>query len=315
MWKIIFIKGAAIVLVMSATLGLCSCNAFTRIKEKPSPAQNLPQPNPHDGIHYESSVEMYYRFCNTSYLVPRIVDVEFSSNVSAEETMVRVLLSENEEQGIYNSAIPKGIELVSIIDSGDILFVTLNSEFLNDDIYTNPELRRIAVCQIVNTLTAYSDKSVQILVDRSNSGMGERVSYEELGFEKKHDEHTDYAAAFNFTMSIVITPTAMVDYAINCIKNGEYEYAALLFERRSGDTEVTADEIKEVASRYQIKECEVLHVEDSEYDNTAKAFVNLTFEKTDNDKTYTFEGGIELLKFEPMYKISYDSFIECIEGV
>ena len=312
LWKRISTKALMLAVIAAAALNATACGNISVIKETKSEANNMPQINPLDGIHYISSVELYYRFCQSAYLVPLKVDVNFSSNERAEAALLRALLSGKGKNGIYTTAIPEETELINIMESGDTLFITLNDAFLDDSLYASDDHKRIATCEIINTLSAYSDSSIQILVDRSGNGTGERVSYKELGFEEKYDEKTDYAAPFSFTKSIVVTPAVVADYALGCIKNGEYDEAAPVFISDAKKRGLTGDDIMRFASDYIITDYEIVYTDETS--NAVYVFCKIKFIDKKTQIVSTFNVKLELEPYNLTYRIPYEKFTESIGG-
>ena len=63
----------------------------------------------------------------------------------------------------FESPIPKGTRLISVVQEGDVLLVDLSSEFLTCD---TPESQSNAIYSIVNTVTELKEiSSVKFLID------------------------------------------------------------------------------------------------------------------------------------------------------
>lgn len=295
-------------LLMSCILFLCSCSFGKGIYEVNSPANFLPQPNPHDGVSFITDATLYLRFLKSSYLVPYKTEIKVQANERTEEAALRTLISTRFEGGIYTNSIPEQTQLVNMMDSGDTLFVTLNNAFLDDNNYNTAYDKRMAVCEVLNTLTAISDYSVQILIDKSETGSGERVSYSDLGFDSGYDKNADYASPFRFTNSIVVTAKKELDYALLCLKSGEYSDAAFLFADESSKHSISSYDISKICSDRTIKLYEITDVDVASY--TYKC--NIVFTKGKTQEEYRFD--ITLLRYDDVYKIPYDSFVKSTGG-
>lgn len=73
------------------------------------------------------------------------------------------LLLEGPDNDNFESAIPKGTRLISVVKEGDILIVDLSEEFINCD---TPEAQSNAIYSIVNTVTELTEiSSVKFLIN------------------------------------------------------------------------------------------------------------------------------------------------------
>ncbi|MBQ9949973.1 MAG: GerMN domain-containing protein [Clostridia bacterium] len=303
---------SALVFALCFVFLAASCSVFSGIEANPDGADNTLPLDPRDGIGYISSANLYYRFSDTDFLIPYSADIEFTSNERPEYAILRELLSRTHSDSVYTTAIPREVEVVDMAESGNVLFVTLNAAFLNDELYSGRDERRIAVCQIVNTLTEYRNTPVQILIDRSENSMGERVSYTDLGFESQYDLSTDYAAPFTFTKSIVTTPEVILKHSVECLKAGYYDKAAHFFVSNTKKRNITADDLMKFNSLCTVQSLEVISV-DTGF-NSADVLCKIITVNADSEE-YVFEGKITMSAFDSLYKVVYESFMDCAGGV
>ena len=305
------IKIIAFILIICVLLTLSSCRSGG-IFERRSESKNLPQPNPHDGISYRSSVPLYYRFMDSEYLLPVMREIMVQSNEMPEAAVLRALISGEGTNDIYTTVIPPSTELVNMVLNGEILFVTLNSAFTDSKNYKEEYEKSIAVCEILNTLTKSSPYSVQILIDSNNTGIGEVVSYQDLGFDDDYGRNTDYFPAALFTSSVVATPQDEFLYAINALKNGEYKKAACLFADTQNETEITAQKLMSFFEYKVILSCDIKDVKNI----SGTTAISFNFKYTDNIAKETFsltDLSLTLIKSGELYKIDIEKFISLLE--
>ena len=151
-----------------------------------------------DKTESEQAVTLYYRFGSTAYLADCLQAVTVKANERVEKVVIQALIdgpSGTDSQEMV-SPFPADTRVVSVSDNGTVLFVTLSKEFLSvpagtpgdwqndraaaEAIYT---ARRLSVQALVCTVTEMGKYSrVQILVDKADSGEGQRISRGEAGF-------------------------------------------------------------------------------------------------------------------------------------
>ena len=300
------------ILIICVLLSLSSCRSggiFERISE----SKELPQPNPYDGISYMTRVPLYYRFMDSEYLLPVMREIKMHSNEMPEAAVLRALISGVGTDDVYTSVIPPSTELVNMVLNGEILFVTLNSAFTDSKNYNDEYEKSIAVCEILNTLTKSSSYSVQILIDSNNTGIGEVVSYEDLGFDEGYDRDNDYFPAALFTNSIVATPQAEFLYAMEALKNGDYKKAAYLFVDEQNKTDITAQKLLSFFEYRVILSYDI----DSSRNVSGTTVISFNLKYKDNvtkESVSLSDLSLTLTKTGELYKIDLNRFISLLEG-
>lgn len=295
--------GAVLIAVLVfAVFGFSACVPFSQIRETESKADLLPQPNPYDGITYVSTVTFYHRFADTDYLVPIEEDITISSNELPEAAILRALLSDRKTDSIYTTCIPEDVELIDILESDGVLFVTLSSSFVSSENYESDKHKRIAVCEIVNTLAAYEDYSIQILID--NDGSADRVSYSELGFDSELDKRFDYAAPFGFMKNMVAAPHSILEFALRCLYTRDYETAVQVFVKEPDKAEVSRSDLENFCEKYRVMSYSVSRILKGKPN---EVLCTVTFETIGTGKEFTFRDKVELIPYGQTYKVQYES--------
>lgn len=118
--------------LLAMLLLLCGCTSLKSIQED-SVREDLPQIDPEAGTTRTITATLYYRLSSEPYLVAIRHSLTVRSNESAEDAIVRTLLSgvpplaEN-----VSNAFADGTEALEIARDGSILYVTLSEEYLDD---------------------------------------------------------------------------------------------------------------------------------------------------------------------------------------
>ena len=258
--------GRAALATLLAVLMLCTgCTSFRSIRED-SVREDLPQIDPEAGIARDFTTTMYYRLLNEPYLVPIRHSIAMRANESAEEAIVRTLLSgvpplaEN-----VSNTFPEGTTVLDIAREGTILYVTLSKEFLDDaelddakkqadsllseGTITGEEYdariaeakkafftrRRVGLYAIVNSITAY-DPNVRVMLSVNRKGTGaERLRYDEVGIENAGEAASGLLEPMAFETEVLATPDRIVECVLHRMQTGELECIYGLFaETESG---------------------------------------------------------------------------------
>ena len=302
-----------VLLYISVLLGLlCSCTGLSIFSEENNSSSLLPQPIPNDGIKYTATVTLYYRFMDTEYLAPLDIDIDMLSNERPEVALLRALFSGKGEGVLFNNAIPDNVELVSIVESGNTLFITLSKELINSTNYDNCSIS-VAVSQIVNTITKYSNKTVQIMIDREGNGSGDRVSYTDLGFDKSFDKLYDYAAPFSFLKKTVITPSLTLNYVLSELNLSNSGELAPVFAANSRKYSITSSDIYRFTNKYHIKSFKIIN--EIVHDEFAEIQCSIKYESKETKEIHEFEGIIEMPCYGRIYKIPYEQIVDSAGGM
>ena len=292
-------------LLLSLLLLLCGCSYGSGIREVASEADSLPQPDPRDSFSYTQSVKLYYRFSDSAYLIPVTESIEILSNETPESAVIRALLSGMGAENIYSNAIPSSVEAKSVVVSGNVIYLTLSEEFIKPDKYGSSSEIRIAVYEIINTLTEFRDMPVQLLVDRTGNGSGERVSYTELGFSNS-DSPT---GAFLFTSHVIAPPDVIFSHCMKYLAAGNFRAASYLFSDSAKGRKIIETELGDVMGRIKLisfSEPELITDGDTQY-----VCSDLVLGSTDNEKE---EFLMRVISNDGLYQISFSDFINALEG-
>lgn len=259
-------QGRAALAALLAVLMLCAgCASFRSIRED-SVREDLPQIDPEAGIARDFTTTMYYRLLSEPYLVPIRHSIAMRANESAEEAIVRTLLSgipplaEN-----VSNPFPEGTTVLDITRDGTILYVTLSEEFLDDAeldaakkeadsllsegtiagaeydariaeareaLFTR---RRVGLYAIVNSITAY-DPNVRVMLSVNRKGTGaERLRYDEVGIENAGAAASGLLEPMAFENEAIATPDRIVECVLHRMQTGELACIYGLFaETESG---------------------------------------------------------------------------------
>ena len=301
-----------IVICMVLFASCSGISAFSSFKAGESPADSLPQPAPYDGISYHSAVTLYYCYLDSDMLVPVETNIKMSSNERPEITILRALLSRVALEDIYSSKIPKEAKLVNMVTSGETLFVTMSREFIDSDFYSDSSDIQTAVCQIVNTLSCYGDFDVQIMIDKSGDGSGDRVSYTELGFDSSYDEKYDYAASFSFMDDMVATPSSILEFVLYRLSSSDYDILCPVFSTAPRRNGALKSELDNLHSKYEITAVTVQN--EIVYQDNAKVICKIEYIYRETGREFSFFGGISLSRYQSCYKVDYEDIFELYGG-
>ncbi len=305
----------ALCFIIICMVFLASCSglsSFSNYKADKSPADSLPQPAPYDGISYHSAVTLFYCYLDSDMLVPVETNIKMSSNERPEITILRALLSRVALEDIYSSKIPKKAKLVNMVTSGETLFVTMSREFIDRDFYSDGSDIQTAVCQIVNTLSCYGDFDVQIMIEKSGDGSGDRVSYSELGFDSSYDEKYDYAASFSFMDDMVATPSSILEFVLCRLSSSDYDILCPVFSTTPRRNGALKSELDKLHSKYAIKAVAVQN--EIVYPDSAKVICKIEYIYRETGKELSFFGEISLSRYQSCYKVDYEDIFELYGG-
>ncbi|MDD4075976.1 MAG: GerMN domain-containing protein [Eubacteriales bacterium] len=224
---------------------------------------DLPALDPQAGVAKNIDVTCYYQLLREPYLYGMTRAVEVHANERAEHAIVNMLLEGAQAFGGLNGLFPAGTSIVDITMDDGILYVTLSKEFMDESAlrrtlnelenaweqkrYTQTEYdalvqkaeqsaladRRLALYSLVNTLTGYNDDMrVLLLVDKSGTGVGERLSPAVLGMEEQSGEPGE---PMPFVQDVVKAEDDLVPMALSHIQAGDYAAAYALFADENGD--------------------------------------------------------------------------------
>ena len=239
--------------LLAMLLLLCGCTSLKSIQED-SVREDLPQIDPEAGTTRTITATLYYRLSSEPYLVAIRHSLTVRSNESAEDAIVRTLLSgvpplaEN-----VSNAFADGTEALEIARDGSILYVTLSEEYLDDSalrevkeessqLLAREEIteaakealyadRRAGLYAIVNSITAYAPEiRVMLLVNRKGTA-AERLRYDELGIEDMGGAVSSLLEPMEFQEDVLATPASIVECILRHMKAGELDEIYGLFRK------------------------------------------------------------------------------------
>ncbi|MEG1548754.1 MAG: GerMN domain-containing protein [Clostridia bacterium] len=341
-------KRIAIILAMLMCMAtLCGCSEIN-IKED-SINEQLPQIDPEEGVSKDLNVALYYRLTNENYLVSIKRNVRVRANERAENAIIRTLL-EGVPPLSNNVSMPfaSGISIVNVSLDGDILYITLSADFLdetkltevtdeaqialdkgtiNQDEYDNmvaeaqDELktqRRLGVYSIINAITGYSTSvRVQFLVDVDGSGTGVRLERTTLGMPVQTDAGSNLLEPMGFYQEIIADPARILDCMLRHMESGEYEAAYMLFAEGANDgthKPTFANFEAQMRAIGTITSHEIISSSvdaDSGINN-----INVTLRlQLENEREETVNCEMQMIRDGDIYKVCYDAFRDILEGL
>lgn len=286
---------------------------FLTIYEEDTQANDLPQMHPDDGIKQSLTQTLYYKLLNTSYLVPVEKEIEITVNEPIFEALLRYLSRESDTGSAYSSAFPTGVRIIEVSQSGNIIYVTINQEFMQNEHYLEGEYSKSQIINsIVNTITRYNNQvSVQILVDSNGDGVGERLSYSALNLNPS----LSLVEPLVFNSEMVADAGKILEQAFNSLSKKEYEKAILLFT--ASDTKIDENNLRILFElEYKLKDFEVKKTIISEDSETAYVEMDASFEHTSNSGTriILIQGiNIPMYLSDGIYKVSFEDLVRIIE--
>lgn len=258
------IRGFILLLCFCMVLSGC---AIGGIRQNPTD-MDLPQIDPEDGVSRDVTVTLYYRLTNENYLVGITRSISVRANERVEKAMIRALLGGVPLQALSKNVSPLFPENTSIVDVtvvGGIMYVTLSTEFLDTSVYDEKRAaadfsfssntigqethdlmvqeaynellltRKLAVYSLVNTITQLSSGiRVQVQVDTTGIGSGDRIKLSDLGLSAGEDADSQLLEPMRFVEDYVVTPGIIAECVLTRLVNGEYELAYPLFSEDDG---------------------------------------------------------------------------------
>lgn len=206
---------------------LCMTVSCGRISsETPDPVQINPES---DAAKAEiMTAALYYGNADYKYLIPESREIKVAANDPlAVSVLDELFKGPKAESGEYNLLVNPDTKVVKASGTGNVLTVTLSSHFLEwPTTVVTAEQRELAVYSVVNTAveaTGYSQ--IQLMVDRDDNGVGQRIRREDLGF------FVEDAEGFSGTLgvmersgAIVLTPHNTVRCIFDAMMKKDYAY-------------------------------------------------------------------------------------------
>lgn len=165
----------------------------------------------------DQRVLLYYGYYDTGLQAAKEVTVSATAYV---ENIIKALLTPPAEKE-FTQLFPAGVTLKNVIESGDLLYITLSEQFLQGT--TPAATRRAAFYALVNTVTENTVfMRVQLQVEKG--GKIYTPTRAELGFLGDGNENQPLGP-FNRQAECVLTPYTALDTFFTLLESGKYQQA------------------------------------------------------------------------------------------
>ena len=276
------------------------------------------------------SCMIYFSYADRDYLVGQQHLVSVPETSRAEEIFLQELISgPKTTSSDLQPVINQNTRVVSVSDNNGLLFVTLSSHFLTPlsgvpENWTESaewsELvlrqRRLALYAIVDTLTQTGKYSkVQLYIDYSDSGQGERPTRGEMGFTGENSEKLLEPVGRN--ADIIFGPETAVTLFLKSFAEKNWEDAAIFAvdENQVSSTQTLADELSLLdmtLADYEITSSTV------SYDGqSAIVTINYFIRAKDGVEYENTNVSLKIVRIDDIWKISYislDQFLNASNG-
>ena len=122
-----------------------------------------PEPEIEDTEYRNTAISLYFQDKESKNLQVETRLIDSKELLKNPYIKLISLLLEGPDNENFESAIPSGTRLISVVQDGEILIVDVSSEFLSCE---TPEQQSNAIYSIVNTVTELKDiSSVKFLID------------------------------------------------------------------------------------------------------------------------------------------------------
>ncbi|MEL7609545.1 MAG: GerMN domain-containing protein [Bacillota bacterium] len=301
-------------LLLAALLSGCVSNM---IKENET-YEALPQIDPEDGVARETEASLFFRLGDEPCLLQVKRTVQIRANERAEMAVMRSLLAgPSSFYGNLDTPFPEGTRMVSLSLDGGILYVTMNRAFLDPmpGAKTREEIdlaRRLSVYAIVNSLMSVGNAdSVLLLVDLTGSGVGTRVQRAMLGLSSSETTDSQLVEPMRFDGTVVADAGKIVGYALEHIRQREYEQAYTYLAENEGGALQKPDYAQfetDLSTLGDLEEYKVNSFAMAEDGLSAEAQVDLVFRYSEDGVQKKATNATVKLQWEgEMLKIGYTS--------
>lgn len=146
-----------IILLALAILGVL---VYTNVSVE---TEYTPEPEIEDTEYRNTAISLYFQDKETKTLQVETRLIDSKELLKNPYIKLISLLLEGPDNENFESAIPSGTRLISVVQEGEMLIVDVSSEFLNCD---TPESLSNAIYSIVDTVTELKEiSSVKILIN------------------------------------------------------------------------------------------------------------------------------------------------------
>lgn len=160
-------KKIFIIIVIILILGIIGVGGYLLIKNNLEPIENEIQPEEEitDEQMRQTIVTLYYKNKETKELMPEGRMIDSKELLSDPYTTLIELLIEAPKSENLQSVIPEGTRVIKAELKGDILYLDLSKEFI-DNHEGGEEAENLTIYSIVNTVTELNEvNSVKILIN------------------------------------------------------------------------------------------------------------------------------------------------------
>ena len=158
---------------------------------------------------------------------------------------------------------------------------------------------------------------VQVLVDETGSGTGERIKLSELGLSPGEGADSDLLEPMRFVNDCVVTPEIIAQCVLTRLVNGEYELAYPLFSEDDGSgvqKPQYANFETEMMSLGSLKSFTLHGYSLGEDEAYARIKVNLNFLPADGEEKELNDSSLLLKREGDLYKLGYGTLLNVLKG-
>lgn len=262
------------------------------------------------------TVALYYANAERDYLVTESRTIEAAANdplaISVLEELFRGPQSAG---GDYNLLINPETRVVKVSAGSKLLTVTLSKELLEwPTAVTEGAQRELAIYSIVNTLVlATGYPQIQLMVDRDDNGVSQRLHTEKLGFHSDAvDSTSGMLGALEYNGAAVLTPenTIKCIYDAMMIKDYARVYLFIAYSDEYGVAKTDVESFRAAVQKaaptlegYTVRE--VVVAEDGQ---SAVALVDYTLRFATEDSTTRTTVPNVLVRENGIWKQRYSTF-------
>ena len=317
----VMIRLFVIILILAS---LTSCSFIPVIGDDSEETTQI-NPLPEAANKRDKQVTLYFRYADEFMLGGETRSIEVPVNESIEMTVLKELfIGPSQDNQELQSLIPNSAEIISVSDTGEYLFVTLSSEFISQSkiAHTDPsdeeayaaatEEMKLSIYSMVNTLIELGGFSrVQILVDKNDSGRGERISLNEIGQESPEAEGASLEP-LGWDGSLILTPENTVSLMLELLGRRDYEslYALIAYNDSQDIDRVSKEEFVNIMSGFESSMEDYNVMSGKVSADGSSVIVPISFAvKTKSGDTSIKENIIMRLRLErDLWKVEYSSF-------
>ncbi|MBR4079471.1 MAG: GerMN domain-containing protein [Christensenellaceae bacterium] len=302
----------AVLLIIMILCLLAGCTGVEKIKIDPV------EINPESAAAKteKMTVALYFGDAHMDHLVSESRSIDAAANdplaISVLEELFR---GPQNMSGDYNQLINPETKVLKVNNSSNILTVTLSKELLDWPAgITEASQRELAVYSIVNTLveaTGYSQ--IQLMVDRDDNGISQRLHAGELGFSSDAvDIMSGMLGILERNGAVVLTPENTVECIFDAMMKKDYSlvYSFIAYSDTYGITKTDEASFRSAVEKaaptlegYTVREVIV-----SDDGQSAVAMIDYTMRFATEDSTTRTNIPNYLVRENGIWKQRYSAF-------